>query len=77
MFKKIKNFTKSLTKHIANGMPKSSQELIDKRYSICLGCSSFDEKNQECTVCGCNVNKERKTMNKLAWEDSKCPLNKW
>ena len=77
MFKKIKNFTKSLTNHLKKGMPKSSQELIDKRYEICVSCSSFDKQNSECSICGCNVNTEKVFMNKLAWEDSSCPLNKW
>lgn len=77
MFKKILNFTKSFTNHIKNGSPKSSQKVINARYSICLGCSSFDKENDECSVCGCNVNNQKIFMNKLAWEDSKCPLNKW
>lgn len=77
MFKKIRNFTKSLGEHVKHGMPKSSQELINKRYDICLSCSSFDSKNSECSVCGCNVNNQQIFMNKLAWEDSQCPLSKW
>jgi uncharacterized paraquat-inducible protein A len=77
IFQKAKNFTRSLTNHIGRGMPKSSQDTIDKRFSICQTCSSYDEKNSECTVCGCNVNNQKIFMNKLAWEDSHCPLNKW
>lgn len=77
MFKKIKNFTKSFTSHLQKGMPKCSQEVINKRYDICLLCSSFDKDNGECTICGCNVNNQKILMNKLAWEDSQCPLSKW
>lgn len=77
MFNKIKNFSKHLAWHIGNGMPKSTQDEIDKRYAICKSCSSFDEKNNECTVCGCNVNNQKIFMNKLAWKDSQCPLNRW
>ncbi len=77
MFKKIKNFGKSLAWHIGSGMPKSSQQEIDSRYNVCLQCTSFDPMKSECTVCGCNVNNQNIFMNKLAWKDSKCPLNKW
>lgn len=77
MFKKIINFAKSFTNHVKNGSPKSSQKLINTRYDICLVCSSFDKEKDECSVCGCNVNRKKIFMNKLAWQDSKCPLSKW
>lgn len=77
MFKKIKNFGKTLAWHIGNGMPKSSQEEINARFSICQACTSFDAEKNECTVCGCNVNNKKIFMNKLAWKDTSCPLSKW
>jgi hypothetical protein len=77
MFKKIKNFTKNLMWHISNGMPKSSQAEINRRFSICEQCSSYNAKEQECDVCGCNINKKKIFMNKLAWLDTSCPLSKW
>jgi hypothetical protein len=77
IFKKIKRFVKALMFHIGAGMPKSTQEQIDKRYSICLLCDSLDKKNAQCLECGCNINNKRIFMNKLAWADQKCPLNKW
>jgi hypothetical protein len=77
LLKKIKAFIKALLFHIGHGMPKSSQSVIDSRYSICLSCDSFDKKNKECIECGCNINNKRIFMNKLAWADQECPLNKW
>ena len=74
---KIKTFIKSLIWHAYSGFPKSSQELIDNRYNICLTCDVFDKKNSQCLVCGCNINQKRIFMNKLAWADQKCPKNKW
>ena len=63
--------------HIGHGMPKSSQNLINTRYDICLSCDSLDKNNAQCMQCGCNINNRRIFMNKLAWADQKCPLNKW
>ena len=67
MFKKLINFGKSLSFHIGNGMPKSTQEEINQRFAIC----------EECKICGCNINKKRIFMNKLAWKDTSCPMSKW
>lgn len=72
---KIKNFLYSLFWHIYRGFPKSSQSLIDHRFSICNLCDKF--KDNQCLICGCNINKEKIFMNKLAWHDQKCPINKW
>jgi hypothetical protein len=75
--RKIKTFIKALVFHIGRGLPKSSQNLIDSRYNICLSCDSFDKTNNQCMECGCNINNKSIFMNKLAWADQKCPLNKW
>lgn len=77
MIIKIKNFIVSLINHIKNGLPKSSLATIQARYNICENCSSFDSVNSQCLECGCNLSKKREFLNKLAWQDQKCPLNKW
>lgn len=74
---KFLTFIKSLFWHIYNGSPKSSQKLINKRFSICLECDSYDSINKQCLQCGCNINQEKILLNKLAWADQKCPINKW
>ena len=74
---KLKNFIKSFFWHINNGLPKSNQQTIDYRYSICLSCDSYSLKHSECMECGCNINNKKILMNKLAWADQKCPLKKW
>lgn len=61
--------------HAYAGFPKSTQKLINERYDICGSCEYF-EKNT-CLVCGCNINNKRIFMNKLAWLDQRCPMNKW
>lgn len=73
--KRIINFIKALYFHIGAGLPKSSQSQILTRYNICTSCHSF-HKNQ-CLECGCRISKKKQFLNKLAWQDQKCPLDKW
>lgn len=70
-------FLKSLLWHISRGLPKSSQETINYRFDICQKCDDYDYVNKECSVCGCNINKKKMFLNKLAWQDQKCPQDKW
>lgn len=74
---RLKTFLKSLFWHINRGLPKSTQEEINRRFFLCITCPSYDGKNKRCTVCGCNINNKKQFLNKLAWADQKCPLNKW
>lgn len=74
---RLKTFIKSLYWHVNNGLPKSSYDTIQYRYSICLLCDSFDKINHQCNECGCNINNKKIFLNKLAWADQSCPLNKW
>ena len=77
MLIRILTFIKSLTWHIYSGMPKSSQKLINTRYDICSSCDKFEHQKKICLECGCNINNKKQFMNKLAWLDQKCPVNKW
>jgi uncharacterized paraquat-inducible protein A len=74
---RILTFLKSIFFHVWAGFPKCTQQQIDTRYKICLLCDSFDSINGQCKECGCNINNKKIFMNKLAWADQKCPLNKW
>lgn len=74
---KIPTFLKSLFWHIYSGCPKSSQDLINYRYNICTNCEFFDNKENQCLHCGCNINNKKIFMNKLAWLDQQCPVQKW
>lgn len=77
MFLRIKTFIKSLLFHITAGLPKSTPKEIAERYNICLVCDSFDKIKSQCSICGCNISNKSKFLNKLAWADQECPLNKW
>lgn len=74
---KLLTFIKSLWWHIYAGFPKSNQQQIDYRFSICSSCDKFDEIKSECLVCGCNINNKKMFLNKLAWADQECPIGKW
>jgi uncharacterized paraquat-inducible protein A len=77
MLMRILTFVKSLWWHIYRGFPKSSKQQILFRYGICSTCEYFDDQKSQCLYCGCNVNTKKIFMNKLAWADQKCPINKW
>jgi uncharacterized paraquat-inducible protein A len=74
---KILTFIKSLFRHIYNGFPKCSKQQIMFRYGICSVCEFFDDKQSQCLQCGCNIKTKKIFLNKLAWKDQKCPINKW
>jgi hypothetical protein len=42
-----------------------------------MACDSYDATNKQCSECGCNISNKSIFLNKLAWADQKCPLNKW
>ncbi len=77
IFLKIKTFIKALLWHIRLGLPKSSNEEIQRRYNICQGCELFDKVKSQCLHCGCRITQKREFFNKLAWADQKCPVGKW
>lgn len=77
MIHKLYTFIQSFILHILRGLPKSSISLIQQRYSICESCEFISKEKNQCLQCGCNISKEQIFMNKLAWHDQKCPLNKW
>jgi uncharacterized paraquat-inducible protein A len=74
---KLKTFFLSLWWHIWAGFPKSTQEQINTRLNICKSCEMYDIKNSQCLVCGCGLSDKKIFMNKLAWADQNCPLDKW
>ena len=75
---KLKNFFKSLWFHIVAGLPKCTQEQINFRFSICKNeCEWYNKEDSSCLQCGCNVSEKKIFMNKLAWADQQCPVDKW
>jgi hypothetical protein len=78
-----KNLAIATKNHVAAGRPKASQEDIDARLAICLGCPSFvpsegkGGKAGSCAECGCPVRSAAGHYHKLAWAEQKCPIGKW
>lgn len=77
LISKIKTFIRALWFHVGAGLPKCNQSQINERFAICQSCDMFDQKNSQCLVCGCNISTKKIFLNKLAWADQKCPLDKW
>jgi uncharacterized paraquat-inducible protein A len=77
LINKILTFVKSLLFHVWSGFPKSTQEEINERLSICKSCEYYSEEHKQCMVCGCNLSNKKIFMNKLAWADQECPTGKW
>lgn len=81
---KTMNFGYALANHIAEGSPMATQDVVDQRLRICEECPLFKRNESAkaggiCThsSCGCNIKDEVTFLNKLAWADQKCPIDKW
>lgn len=82
LIQKTVNFAGAFTNHVITGMKRCTQEQIDQRMEICKKCEIFipkEDGNGICghSSCGCNLKNEQVFLNKLAWAEQKCPLNKW
>lgn len=76
-FNRVTLFIKSLLFHIYSGFPKTPNTELQNRYRICLSCEQFDKSASQCKICGCNLSNRSVFLNKLAWADQECPLQKW
>ena len=72
---KAVNFAAAAAKHAAAGMPRATDEEVERRYAICQGCEFL--KNDACTKCGCPIARRKKFISKLSWANEKCPVGKW
>lgn len=68
------NFSTSIVKHVAGGMPQTSDNDQEKRLEICRSCDRYnsnDPNNPRCNECGCFL------KIKTSWAGESCPLKKW
>jgi hypothetical protein len=67
--------SKSLKSWAGSGFPKSTDEVVKSRLSICKECEFWDGKalggTGRCKECGCS------TWAKLRMATERCPLGKW
>lgn len=75
LLQKVANFSVAAARHVAAGMPRASQEEVERRFAICRQCEHYD--GNACKKCGCPVKRERKFISKLAWANESCPAGKW
>jgi len=51
--------------------PRSQEEEMERRLSICRSCEFFKPRTEQCAKCGCFM----KLKTKL--EKAHCPIDKW
>lgn len=56
---------------INRNVEKASDELADKRMSICNDCDKLVKVTKQCKECGCFMALKTRLQN------AQCPLNKW
>lgn len=74
---RIMNFVQALAGHVANGMQTVSTQEAERRLSVCETNECGHFTGTHCSHCGCPVNNEDIFINKIAWDSSKCPVEKW
>lgn len=62
---------KAVVREVVRTDPPITQEQVDARMAICLGCEDISADNKSCTKCGCNL------ANKCSFKSSSCPVGKW
>lgn len=72
------NFGIAFMRHIVAGAKEASEEVILERLKICKKDTLY-YSDGVCLKCGCHVNDKKgiEGLNKLAWEESKCPEKYW
>lgn len=77
------NFAKAAVQHAINGYPTVTEEKMRERLDICRSCDLFKPNANQvggiCTheSCGCTIQDNLNYLNKIAWADQKCPIDKW
>lgn len=72
------NFTKAAFSHVALGGTRATQEERERRFSICESCDKH-YNGTACThpQCGCMIGNKEAFVDKLSWEEQRCPLGRW
>lgn len=83
LLQKAWNFGKSALNHAIAGNPTVPEETMKERLEICRSCPLFKPNQNQvggvCThsTCGCNIQDNLDYLNKIAWADQECPVQKW
>ena len=65
-----KNFSKEVTKYVAEGMPNVTEEEYKRRLNVCASCEFYLAYKARCGACGCLLE------HKAKWKTSTCPKKK-
>jgi hypothetical protein len=71
-----KRYAKEREAWVAAGKPLRTPEEIERIFRICSGCPFFFANSSvsgSCSICGCQIKKRGKLMNKAAWATTECP----
>lgn len=78
------HFAEAIKEAILHGIPTCDRQEIEERHEQCCPrnappCKYYHPVAQACTSCGCHVNlfSFNEGLNKLAWKEETCPLEKW
>lgn len=71
------NFAKAAGEHIRNKRKIVSNEVREQRLATCNACPLLVDGVCAHPKCGCSIRKAAGWIDKLGWESSTCPLNKW
>lgn len=71
-----KRYTKEREVWVNAGKPLRTPEEIERIFTICSACPFFfanSSASGSCSICGCQIKKRGKLMNKAAWATTECP----
>lgn len=74
---RARNYIATLAEHVANGSRMVPLEVRKERWEICEPCEHRNREMNACSLCGCGLNEGNVLGDKLSWEVSRCPINKW
>lgn len=76
ILRRFGNYAKAVTRHVASGMERRTDQEVDSVFSICKSCESY--RGGVCKRCGCRCNTGKiALLNKLRMKSEHCPDGKW
>lgn len=77
MPRRVANYIATLAEHVANGSRIVMPMIRSERAATCESCEFRNREHNACSVCGCPLDHDNVLGDKLSWEVSKCPEDRW
>lgn len=78
---KAVSYLRGYAEHLAKGSQECEFPEILSRFTVCSACPDrmYNDVKEECASCGCYVNLllAAEGRNKIAWQETTCPLGHW